>query len=113
MASAAPMDKLFYAEWRVRSGIVSMLQEEDDSPPEDLLQAIWQHQRLRREELKTADGRSVRVLHPGFRSVEGGPDFRGAVVQWEDDRPRSGDIEVDIRPSGWRALGHDRNPAFE
>jgi len=53
------------------------------------------------------------VLHPGFRSVEGGPDFRGAVVQFGDDPPRSGDIEVDVRPSGWRTHGHDRNPAFE
>jgi hypothetical protein len=59
------------------------------------------------------DDESVRVLHPGFRSVEGGPDFRGAIVQIGDDLPRTGDIEVDLRPSGWRSHGHDRNPAFK
>ena len=55
----------------------------------------------------------MRVLHPGFLSVEGGPDFRGASVQFGDSPPQSGDVEVDLRSSGWRAHGHDRNPAFK
>ena len=67
----------FYAQWRVRCGVVPVLREDRDSPPERLLQTIWQHQRLLREQLKTLDGQPVRILHPGFRSVEGGPDFRG------------------------------------
>ncbi len=102
----------FYADWRVRCGAVRFLREDDQSPPEQLLQAIWQHQRLLRDELKTLDGEPVRLLHPGFRSVEGGPDFRGAVLQFGDRAPQSGDVEVDIRASGWRSHGHDRNPAF-
>jgi hypothetical protein len=102
----------FYAQWRVRCGIVPVLHEDCESPPEYLLQAVWQHQRLLRDQLKTFDGRPVRILHPGFCSVEGGPDFRGAVVQMGDGAPLTGDIEVDLRASGWRAHGHDRNPAF-
>lgn len=82
-------------------------------PAERLVQAIWQHQRLRRAELKTVDGQGVRVFHPGFASLEGGPDFRGAVLQIGADPPRSGDVEVDLRASGWRAHGHDRNPNFQ
>jgi hypothetical protein len=108
-----PVLASFYAQWRVRCGAVSVLHEDRDSPPERLLQSIWQHQRLVREQLKTLDGEPVRVLHPGFRSVEGGPDFRGAMVQIGDGPPRTGDVEVDLRASGWRAHGHDRNPAFE
>ncbi len=103
----------FYAQWRVRAGVAGVLRDDGNSPPERLLQAIWQHQRLHRDQLKTLDGETVRVLHPGFGSVEGGPDFRGAVVQIGDAAPRSGDVEVDIRPSGWHAHGHDRNPAFQ
>src|SRR5437879_3762152 len=103
----------FYAEWRVRCGVVAQLRDEDDSPPERLLQAIWLHQRLQRDQLQTLDGQSVRVLHPGFHNVEGGPDFRGAMVQIGDRAVQTGDIEVDLRPSGWRAHGHDRNPAFK
>ena len=82
-------------------------------PPERLLQSIWRHQCLRRDQLKTADGKTVRVLHPGFASVEGGPDFRGAVVQIGDGAPRSGDVEIDLRTSGWHAHGHDRNLNFQ
>lgn len=103
----------FYAQWRVRAGVAGVLRDDHDSPPERLLQAIWQHQRLLRDQLRTLDGETVRVLHPGFGSVEGGPDFRGAVVQIGDAEPRSGDVEVDIRASGWHAHGHDRNPAFQ
>ncbi|MEI7939771.1 MAG: DUF2851 family protein [Verrucomicrobiota bacterium] len=103
----------FYAQWRVRCGVVPVLRDDQDSPPERLLQTIWQHQRLLREQLKTLDGRPARILHPGFRSVEGGPDFRGAVVQLGDGSAQTGDIEVDLRSSGWHAHGHDRNPAFQ
>ena len=103
----------FYARFRTQCGSVPILREDLESPPEYLLQTIWQHQRLLREQLKSCDGQPVRVLHPGFRSVEGGPDFRGAVIQFGDSPASSGDVEVDIRASGWRAHGHDRNPAFQ
>ena len=83
------------------------------APSERLLQAVWQHQRLRRDQLKTADGKSVRIFHPGFISVEGGPDFQGAIIQIGDDAPRSGDVEIDLRPAGWRAHGHDKNKNFQ
>jgi hypothetical protein len=94
-------------------GTGNVLRDETDPPPERLLQAIWHHQRLRRDRLQTSDGKSVRVLHPGFANVEGGPDFRGAVIQIGDAAPRSGDVEIDLRASGWHAHGHDRNPNFK
>lgn len=96
----------------MRSGAVPLLRDNCDFPPEAILQSVWQHQRLQRDQLKTAEGQPVRVLHPGFRSVEGGPDFRNAVVQIGDAPARSGDIEVDLRSNGWHAHGHDSNPAF-
>jgi len=102
----------FYAQWRVRSGVVAVLREDHESPPERLLQAVWQHQRLLRDQLQTLDGQPVRVLHPGFLNLEGGPDFRGAVVQFGEGPPAAGDVEVDLRSSGWHTHGHDRNPAF-
>ena len=106
----------FYARRRVAIARAAALQEragQPDGPTERMLQSIWQHQRLRRDQLKTAAGLPVRVLHPGFISVEGGPDFRGAVVQLGGEPPRTGDVEIDLRTSGWHAHGHDRNPAFK
>ena len=102
-----------YGQYRLRNGVAIALRDDTDSPPERLLQAIWLHQRLRRDQLLTLDGEPIRVLHPGFLSVEGGPDFRGAVLQIGASPPQSGDVEVDLRLGGWRAHGHDKNPAFK
>ncbi|MFN0067617.1 MAG: DUF2851 family protein [Limisphaerales bacterium] len=88
------------------------LADADARPPERLLQAVWQAQRLRRDRLRTADGRRLRVLHPGFLNREAGPDFRGAVLQFDDEPAVSGDVEVDLEPAGWRAHAHAGNPAY-
>ncbi len=110
MTSPAPN---CYAQWREKHhGLAARLRDAPTAPPERLLQAIWLHQRLQRAQLRTLDGQIVRVLHPGFGNVEGGPDFRGAVIQFGDAPAVSGDVEVDVRTSGWRAHGHDQNPAF-
>jgi Protein of unknown function (DUF2851) len=103
----------FYADWRSQCRAADVLRDQSDSPPERLLQAIWQRQRLLRDALKTSDGKPVRVFHPGFANAEGGPDFRGAVLQIGDDAPRAGDVEIDLRAGGWRAHGHNRNPRFQ
>lgn len=101
-----------YVHWREKTRGSNFLHDEN-FPAERLLQAIWQHQRLRRDELKTADGKTVRIFHPGFASVEGGPDFRNAVVQIGDETPRSGDVEIDLNAHNWRAHGHDKNRNFK
>ncbi len=102
----------FYSAWRTRHATNGMLRDEDSLPPETLLQAVWHHQRLRRDSLKTTDGRTVRVLHPGFLSSEGGPDFRGAIIQFGQEKAVTGDVEVDLHAHNWRAHGHATNPAF-
>ena len=62
--------------------------------------------------LQTIDGAPLRVLHPGFRNREAGPDFRGAVLRFGDNAPVTGDVEIDRVPEGWKAHGHDTNPSF-
>jgi hypothetical protein len=108
-----PASENFYAAWRSQFAVPHVLHDANGVPSERLLQAVWQHQRLRRDRLKTADGKVVRVFHPGFISVEGGPDFCNAVLQVGDDAPRSGDVEIDLHAGGWRAHGHDRNKHFQ
>ncbi|MEI9863811.1 MAG: DUF2851 family protein [Limisphaerales bacterium] len=109
--SSAPEN--FYVGWRARRPATQVLRDEDDAPSERLLQSVWQHQRLRRDQLKTTGGKTVRILHPGFVSVEGGPDFRDAIIQVGDEPPITGDVEIDLRAAGWRAHGHDQNKNFE
>lgn len=89
------------------------LREDAERPPERLLQHVWYHQRLLRDRLVTLNGQSLKVLHPGFWSHEGGPDFRKAIIQLEGESPVTGDIEVDLHSSGWRGHGHDANANFK
>ncbi len=103
----------FYVQWRAQQEARLLLRERDcPHPPERLLQSVWHHQRLRRDELRTVDGQPVRVLHPGFWNHGAGPDFRAAVLQFGRDEPRSGDVEIDLVPQNWQAHHHQDNPAF-
>ena len=103
----------FYAQWRSQNQARLLLAESHAAhPPERLLQNIWLHQRLRRDHLQTADGQPLRVLHPGFWNHEAGPDFHGAVIQFGDQAPLSGDVEIDLVPRNWQAHHHEGNPAF-
>lgn len=108
----SPLPPDLYASWRAPASSVAALHDGAERPPEDWLQRVWHHQRLKRDALRLLDGRRLRVLHPGFRSLEGGPDFRGAVIQIEGEAARAGDVEVDLDAVGWRQHGHNRNPAF-
>jgi hypothetical protein len=108
-----PPDDNLCARWRHASSRVAELRETPQRPPpERLLQVMWLHQRLLRDQLTTLDGRKIRVLHPGFWNREAGPDFRQAVLQFNDAPPVTGDVEVDLFTAGWRGHRHDRNPAF-
>lgn len=103
-----------YETWRNRHLGTWCLRETapPPQPAERLLQAIWLHQRIRRDHLRTLDGRPVRVLHPGFLNKEAGPDFRKAMVQFGNEGPRTGDIEVDLEPRLWQSHRHHLNPSF-
>lgn len=96
-------------KWRERRGGLR-----EGSPPvaESVLQQIWHHQRIKRGELVDTTGRAVRVLHPGFWNRESGPDFLGAIIQFGEDPPRQGDVEIDLGNDGWAGHGHANNPAY-
>jgi hypothetical protein len=104
-----------YAAWRMQAGQSLILEEPNRNPlpAERLLQAVWRHQRLHRDQLHTVDGQPLQVLHPGFQNHEAGPDFRNAVLQFFGEPPCAGDVEVDLQPSFWRGHRHDQNPAFQ
>jgi hypothetical protein len=75
------------------------------------LQELWARQAFRRDGLLTEDARRVVVEFPGLPSLEGGPDFRGARLEIGGLRV-TGDVEIHLTPSGWRAHGHDRDGAY-
>lgn len=100
-----------YTRWleRIRSAPTF---QECQTPPERWMQHLWRHQRLRREALRTDDGRAVRVLHPGFWNRSAGPDFKGAILQFDDGPAVSGDVEIDVDAGGWFGHRHAGNPNY-
>ncbi|MFP6593769.1 MAG: DUF2851 family protein [Dehalococcoidia bacterium] len=78
---------------------------------ERVLQAAWR--RLSEgSRVKGRDGSTYVVLYPG-RPVDGpGPDFRDAVLRGPDGALMRGDVEIHVRPSGWRAHRHHIDPRY-
>ncbi|MSU61493.1 MAG: DUF2851 family protein [Pedosphaera sp.] len=109
-----PLLSNLYAQWRLGGSPGVDLREGSNGsePSEKLLQAVWQNQRLQADKLHTSDGRTVKVLHPGFWNHEAGPDFRDAVIQLDGAAALRGDVEIDLSGSGWRGHGHHSNPNY-
>lgn len=80
---------------------------------ERLAQAIWFDQRLKRDGLQTADGRRVQVVSPGWWNLEAGPDFRRAVIAFDNAKPQLGDVEVHLHSADWHQHGHTRDRLYD
>ena len=74
--------------------------------PESLLARLWKERAARQENLKTTEGRHVRILYPGRRGTEAGPDFRDALIYREGTGLVRGDVELHLTPRDWARHGH-------
>ena len=79
---------------------------------ERLVQCVWYDQRIQTSQLRTTDGRPVRVVFPGWWNREAGPDFRHATVQIGDEPERTGDVEIHLRADDWPHHGHQHDPLY-
>jgi hypothetical protein len=78
---------------------------------ESFLHYLWLHQQLHAEKLRTVDGETVEVLHPGLHNHHAGPDFFNArlrigATQWV------GNVEIHLHSSDWIRHGHQEDPAY-
>src|ERR1043166_2037267 len=96
--------------------IRALLESPDPYSPlpvsERLVQAIWYDQRLQKDKLQTADGRKLRVVSAGQWNLEAGPDFLRATIELEGGAAKTGDVEIHLVESDWKAHGHDHDPAY-
>lgn len=79
---------------------------------EMLMQYMWEHRLWGARELATNDGRRVRVIDPGRRNTDAGPDFFNAKVEI-DGCLWAGNVEIHYRASYWHRHGHDDDPAYD
>jgi hypothetical protein len=77
------------------------------------LQCLWSDPRLRPVGLKTSEGESISVEHPGDWNLEAGPDFLNAVLLvGKEQRRICGDLEIHIHPTGWKQHDHAEDPRY-
>ena len=79
--------------------------------PERLLQRIWLRGDFDGTQAMTADGRSVKVIHPGRWNRLGGPDFFNAKIEIAGERVQ-GDVELHLWASDWAAHRHRDDPKY-
>lgn len=77
-----------------------------------LLQKLWLRGDFDPARVRTEDGQSVNVLHPGTWNRLSGPDFRGARIVI-GGREILGDVEIHFRVGAWNQHAHDRDPAYD
>lgn len=72
---------------------------------------VWRLGWYRRRGLLLEDGRPLDVLFPGHPASAGGPDFRDARLRIAGVEA-AGDVELHLRPSGWRRHGHGTDSGY-
>ncbi|MGQ9863288.1 MAG: DUF2851 family protein [Bacteroidia bacterium] len=80
--------------------------------PESVWHYIWANQLFYQTDLKTVEGKPVKILSPGTPNSAEGPDFRGAHIVI-DGIEWLGDVEIDMFSSDWFRHHHEGNPRFQ
>ncbi len=88
-----------------------VVRENIDRISEEIIQAIWFHLFLKMDELKTTDGKSIRILDRGAWNKDAGPDFKRATIRIGQE-VLTGDVEIHWRTSDWEHHRHSENPLY-
>ena len=76
------------------------------------MQYVWEHRLWNPAGMTTNDGKKVRVIDPGLRNDDAGPDFFNAKVEI-DGCVWAGNVEIHYRASDWKRHGHDKDAAYD
>ena len=88
-----------------------MKRDQETSIKESLLTEVWRQRLVGKATLPTSDGKRIRVLHPGRKNIDSGPDFCNALITVDGERLK-GDIEIHVSARQWQAHGHHKDPGF-
>ncbi|MBL7995884.1 DUF2851 family protein [bacterium] len=88
-----------------------VVRENFDRISEQIIQAIWFRLFLKMDELKTTDGKQVRILDRGVWNKDSGPDFKQAKIRIGNE-VLTGDVEVHWKTSDWDHHRHSENSAY-
>ena len=72
---------------------------------EEILQYIWKFQYYNRNELRSTNGDSILVIHPGTQNSNQGPDFKEARIKINNTL-WAGNVELHLNSSHWNLHNH-------
>ena len=78
---------------------------------EEFLYYLWKF-RLFDNDIKTASGEEIRIISPGVRNFDSGPDFFNARISIGDTF-WAGNVEIHIKSSEWHRHRHGADPAYD
>jgi hypothetical protein len=79
---------------------------------EEFLQFIWKYRLFNKNNLKTTDGRLVKIISTGQPNSDSGPDFFNAKIRI-GETTWAGNIEVHQKSSHWFQHRHDQDAAYD
>ena len=79
---------------------------------ENFLHFVWQYQYFSKAELKTSQGESIQIIHPGNYNTNAGPDFINSKIRI-GDMEWAGNVEIHYNASDWFAHAHEQNTAYD
>ena len=80
--------------------------------PEDFLHYVWQFRSFDNNDLKTADGENLKIIHQGFLNKNAGPDFSNSKIQL-GETIWAGNIEIHIKASDWLKHNHQTDASYD
>lgn len=80
--------------------------------PEDFLHYVWQFKSYSFNDLRTADGEDLKVIHQGFLNKNAGPDFNNAKIQI-GETIWAGNVEIHLKSSDWLKHNHQIDASYE
>ena len=78
---------------------------------EDFLHFLWKKQLLGEDLLVGTQKEKIRILDPGEKNIDAGPDFFNAKVKI-DGILWAGNVEIHIKSSDWIRHGHKSDPVY-
>jgi hypothetical protein BACCOPRO_00235 len=79
---------------------------------EKLMQYVWEYRLWDASQMHTVDGRKIRVIDPGIRNTDAGPDFFNAKIDI-DGKIWAGNVEIHYRASDWKRHKHHMDAAYD
>lgn len=79
---------------------------------EEVFHFIWQHGLFNKDELKTLDDESVKIIHPGTLNSNSGPDFIQAKI-FIDNVLFIGNVELHLIGQDWYKHQHETDAAYQ